>query len=132
KENCYSCHGAGRTSGQLNLDSRAALLEGGISGNVIVPGNSRQSLLIARLLGQNGLPRMPMAGNPLTQQQIALIATWIDQGAKGSNAGAPSTPKTAKHWAYVKPARPAPPAVRNQAWIRNPIDSFVMSRLEKE
>ena len=57
KQNCYSCHGAGRTSGQLNLDSRAALLEGGISGKVIVPGNSRQSLLIARLLGQNDLPR---------------------------------------------------------------------------
>ncbi|HEV8486916.1 MAG TPA: PSD1 and planctomycete cytochrome C domain-containing protein [Blastocatellia bacterium] len=132
KQNCYSCHGTGKKSGQLHLDSRVAVLEGGISGKAIVPGNSKQSLLIARLLGQKDMPRMPLASEPLTKQQIALIAAWIDQGAKGSDEAGDSTSKIERHWAYVKPIPPRLPSVRNNSWVRNPIDAFVLSRLEKE
>ncbi len=132
KQNCYACHGPGKTSGRLRLDSSVAVIEGGISGKAIVPGNSKQSLLVARLLGQNHMPRMPLASEPLTQQQIALIAAWIDQGAKGADEASASTTKIERHWAYLKPVRPRLPAVRNSSWVRNPIDAFVLSRLEKE
>jgi hypothetical protein len=132
QKNCYSCHGAQKSNGQLRLDSKAGALLGGISGKVIDPGNSKQSLLIQRLLGQLEMPRMPLAGEPLSQQQIALISAWIDQGARWPDApGAPEA-GSQKHWAYIKPVRPQPPVVKNMSRVRNPIDNFVLARLEKE
>jgi mono/diheme cytochrome c family protein len=133
---CYQCHGATKAAGQLRLDAKPAAMKGGISGAIIVPGNSRQSRLLARLLGEGGEKQMPLGGDPLTPQQIELVRRWIDQGAvwpDGDGAmerrGGGATPR---HWAYVKPARPALPQVKNQSWVRNPIDNFVLARLEKE
>ena len=132
QNNCYSCHGAQKANGQLRLDSKANALRGGISGKAIDPGNSKQSVLIQRLLGQMEMPRMPLAGEPLSQQQIALISAWIDQGARWPDeVGAPEAGPQ-KHWAYLRPVRPQPPAVKNGSWVRNQIDNFVLARLEKE
>ena len=108
-------------------------LKGGIGGAVILPGNSKDSSLIHRVNGLGGLRPMPMTGPTLSAEQIAILTRWIDQGAQWpdqvaneQNAG------IQKHWAYVKPVRPAIPAVRNAGWVRNPVDSFVLARLEKE
>lgn len=126
KAHCYLCHSGDRKQGGLRLDSRAFLLQGGVSGNAIAPGNAVGSLLLARLRGEGGKPRMPLGFAPLSDAQIARIRRWIDQGANWPEA-APAT----QHWAYVRPVRPAAPAVRNRAWVRNPIDAFVLARLEK-
>jgi cytochrome c553 len=130
KANCVRCHGPDQQKNQLRLDSRTLALQGGVSGRVILPGNAKESLLIRRLLGQEK-PRMPFKEAPLPESEIALIRAWIDSGAMGPDDAAPVT-KVARHWAYVKPERPPVPAVRNASWIRNPIDAFILARLEKE
>ena len=136
KEKCQSCHGAEQQLSGLRLDSRSAALNGGNSGAVIKPGNSRESRLIHLVAGLNKELRMPMTGDPLTAEQVGLLRAWIDQGVlwPEDSAKPPSptgTPRS-KHWSFVPPQRPRQPRVKNTAWVRNPIDSFVLARLEKE
>src|SRR5215471_15319019 len=121
-DNCFACHGPDekqRKAG-LHLDTK----EGAFSKtNVIVPGNSAASRLIRRITAPDPEMRMPPpdSGHSLTDGQKALIVRWIDQGAKWET-----------HWAYVAPVRPEPPAVAAAGWPRNPIDRFVLARLEAE
>jgi uncharacterized protein DUF1553/uncharacterized protein DUF1549/cytochrome c len=135
---CYECHGAKKTKAKLRLDSRAGIMKGGETGAIVNPGNSEQSLIVRRLLGLDGEDRMPKDGDPLTAAQIALIRSWIDQGAPwpdtGDVAGAATTAEhdDQTHWAYRRPLRPALPGVGRSEWTRTPIDRFVLARLEKE
>jgi len=100
---------------------------------VIKPGDPSNSPLYQRIASPDKAVRMPLGGTPLPEETVTLIRTWIEQGAAGlPSAGAPVTATGAKHWAYIPPVRPAIPAVHNQAWVRNPIDAFILSRLEKE
>ena len=127
---CYQCHSAKKASGQLRLDTKALAMKGGVSGAPVIAGNSKESLLLKRLLGAGGEARMPMAGTPLNPRQINLIRRWIDLGANWPEVEQNIALK--KHWAYEKPVRPQLPFVRNKNWVRNPIDSFILARLEKE
>jgi hypothetical protein len=133
RANCYSCHGADMASGQLRLDLKGTAMKGGISGAVIIPGNSKESRLVRRILGEDGETRMPMGGDPLPPAQIELICKWIDEGADWPDEGLGSAEEKElpKHWAFVKPVRPALPAVKNKAWVRNPIDRFILAAIEK-
>ena len=90
QSSCIACHGPERHEGQLRLDSEAAVLRGGASGKVVIPGNSKDSLLTQRLLGVGGAPRMPLGGDPVPAEKVALIRAWIDQGSFASEpAGGP-------------------------------------------
>jgi hypothetical protein len=122
KSSCAACHTGPKAMGALRLDSRASALR------VITPGKSAESRLMHRVLGLNDEPRMPVGGQ-LSGEQIAKLRAWIDAGAPWPEE---LSVKEKKHWAYVKPVRPALPEVRNDAWVRNPIDRFVLARLEKE
>ena len=126
KAHCFQCHGKDQQSGGLRLDRKAAAFKGGAHGPAIVPGKCEQSLLVQRISGLGGQPRMPLGFAPLTPEQIALLRAWIDQGAVW-----PDGAENAKHWAYLKPAHDKPPQVKNPAWVRNPIDNFVLAKLEK-
>ncbi|HJZ97470.1 MAG TPA: PSD1 and planctomycete cytochrome C domain-containing protein, partial [Candidatus Solibacter sp.] len=126
RSSCYTYHQGDKAAAGLHLDSRAALV-GGRSGKPIVPGNGKDSLILQRLLATDPRARMPLGAAPLAPEKIALIRAWIDQGAVW-----PAQAAAAKHWAYVKPERPAIPKVKDAAWVRNPIDAFVLARLEKE
>ena len=75
---------------------------------------------------------MPPKGEPLTHEQQALVRAWIDQGAHWPADVGAQTAEVRKHWAYVKPVRPEPPAVNGSGWVRNDIDRFVLARLEAE
>lgn len=137
EKNCLPCHGAKRAMGQLRLDSKTLAFKGGASGAAIVAGNSKVSLLVQRLQGLGNQARMPLVGDPLSKTQIDLISNWIDQGAiwndgeeEARHQMIESTPP--KHWAYVAPQMANPPHVKNNSWIRNPIDNFVLARLQKE
>ena len=79
---CVSCHGPKEQESDLRLDSRAAVLAGGMSGPVLVAGRSAESLLVQHLDGRAS-PRMPQKKPPLPADQIALLAAWIDAGAPG-------------------------------------------------
>ena len=128
--NCYACHGEKKVRGGLRLDAKIFALKGGLSGAAIVPGDSKNSHLIKRILGQGDETRMPLDQPPLSDAQIATIRAWIDEGANWPEA-ATDEPQNEKHWSYIKPVHPASPQVKNARWVVNPIDNFVLARLEK-
>ncbi len=130
-DHCYKCHGASQQKSELRLDTTAFALKGGDNGPAFKPGKSAESLMIQTTRGvHDSIARMPYKKPPLSDAQIATLAKWIDEGAK---APADERPETTKHWAFVPPQRPPVPFVANQKTpIRNPIDAFVLARLEKE
>ena len=71
-------------------------------------------------------------GGRLADAQIALIKAWIEQGADWPEGIGPQVAATGTHWAFIPPKRPRLPAVKDTAWVKNPIDDFVLARLEKE
>src|SRR5438045_1532240 len=79
--NCQGCHQGGAAPADLHLDSAAGVLKGSVSGKVIVPGNSVDSLLYQRVIGKDGIV-MPPTGRSLADPDIALIKKWIEEGAK--------------------------------------------------
>ncbi len=130
---CYQCHGPEKQKAELRLDTRAGGLKGGEAGPVIVPGQSARSLLVQLVVGMDPDKRMPAKGPLLTAEQIGLLRAWIDQGAVWPEVpGAVQVVAKVDHWAFKAPVRPALPAVRERGWPRNPIDRFVLARLEKE
>jgi hypothetical protein len=132
-KNCRACHEGGAPPADLRLDSATGLLQGSVSGKVVIPGNARESLLLQRINGESGL-RMPLNGKPLSSDEIATIRRWIEAGARIDAADQSSSSYTAKpkHWAYVKPVKAPLPQVLDATWARNPIDRFVLAKLEKE
>ncbi len=131
-ENCHACHGERVQSGGLRLDSRKAAWQGGASGRApIVPGRSRESFLIQVLTASDssGIRRMPAFADPLPGSEIELIRRWIDQGAEWPEGKASGD---RDHWAFVRPQRPALPSRDPREWVRNPIDSFILERLDAE
>ena len=130
-EHCYKCHGASQQKSELRLDTAALALKGGENGSAFKPGDSAKSLMIQTVKGAHAsIVQMPYKKPALTSAQIDLLARWIDEGAK---APADEKSETAKHWAFVPPVRPQIPALVNrQSKILNPIDAFILARLEKE
>jgi hypothetical protein len=129
---CFTCHGAIKHKGGLRTDTAALLREGGDSGPAVVPGNAEASLLVKRLLGKDGLSRMPpeTEGEALKPAQVAAIEKWIAQGAVGPKDEKPeSDPR--EHWAFKPPVRPPVPHVINTGWVRNPIDAFLTRKHEQ-
>lgn len=124
--NCFQCHGPDNKARQadLRLDSfehaTAAHKKGGFA---VVPGDVSQSKLITRVKAEDDKIRMPPpeTGKQLTQSQIGLLTRWIMSGAQWS-----------KHWAFIKPKKEAIPSVKDPAWVHNPIDAFILARLENE
>lgn len=132
EKSCYECHGVNKKKGGLRLDARAFVMKGGGSGAAVVPGHAEQSLLLQYVTGANGKKRMPLNKDPLSAEQVATLKAWVDQGAVWPDALANDKAANEKHWAFVKPVRPAVPEVKDKAWPKDPIDNFVLARLEKE
>lgn len=123
---CWPCHGtdaaAVARTGGLRLDTYDEATKERDNGHqAIVPGDTDESWLVRRIEAPEAMRMPPTYANvdPLTPAQIATLKKWIEQGAKYQ-----------KHWAYEPPTRPQPPQVQNKEWVRNPIDQFVMARLE--
>lgn len=118
---CIGCHGPDEKSRQagfrLDTFEGATGKDGGYPG--IIPGSSAKSRVVIRITHPK--TPMPPVGERLSATDVDLIKRWIDQGAAYT-----------KHWAFDKPVRLTPPTVHDPAWTRNPIDSFVLARLEKE
>lgn len=123
---CTLCHGAELQESQLRLDSEAAVMQGGVSGRIVTPGDSDASLLVRRLLGQDE-PQMPMGGDPLSPDELTVIRAWI-----GTLSPSAIEDRASAHWAFIKPVVPEPPTVDDREWSRNSIDLFVLAALEKE
>ena len=123
-DKCLQCHGPDETTRKARL--RFDTQEGAMAKpGVIVPGDAAASRLIKRVISTDPDLVMPppSTGHQLTAKEVAQLKQWIDEGAKW-----------AQHWAYITPVRPALPALksRGSSWVRNPIDAFVLARLERE
>jgi len=129
---CYSCHGPNQQMAGLRLDSKKLALAGGQSGRCVIPGNAANSILYQRVAGLGDQARMPMGSKPLDPSEIALIRDWINQGAQWPDEASAGAVDVKKHWAWTQPKRPELPQVKNTLWVRNPIDRFILARLEKE
>ncbi|MGQ9917854.1 MAG: DUF1553 domain-containing protein [Bryobacteraceae bacterium] len=121
--NCFHCHGNDRTTRMvgLRLDVKEGLFSTRRAGPLIVPGKPEQSLLYQRITARDPARRMPppQAHKTLTPEQIDVIRCWIESGAEWK-----------EHWAFRTPVRPPLPEVRRTGWVRNPVDRFVLARLE--
>ncbi|MDX2044091.1 MAG: DUF1553 domain-containing protein [Acidobacteriota bacterium] len=121
-DNCFACHGPDDATrkAKLRLDTKdGAFAKTG----VIVAGNSAESRLVKRITTKDPNAVMPpvATGHKLTDKQIELVKRWIDEGANWN-----------EHWAFIAPKRSDLPQVANKGWVKNPIDAFVLARLEKE
>ena len=118
-ENCFACHGPDSASRKANLrlDKRDAAIEAG----AFKPGDPDNSELIARIFSTDPEEVMPTPAShkALKPEQKEILKRWVASGAEYQ-----------PHWSFLTPRRPEPPAVQNTAWIRNPIDRFVLSKLE--
>ncbi len=121
-QNCVQCHGGVRQKNGVSFVFREEALGKGKSGRrTIVPGHPDESELIVRVTSSDPEARMPYHAPPLSPQQIGLLRQWIKEGAKWED-----------HWAFAAP-RPQPlPAVKQSGWARQPLDRFILARLEKE
>jgi hypothetical protein len=119
-ENCFACHGpdsAARKAG-LRLDRRDDAIKAG----VIDPGHPEKSPVIERIFSKERSEQMPPPKTKkiLTAQQKETLRRWIAEGAEYQ-----------LHWSFLPPKRPALPKVKNQSWVRTPIDYFILAELEK-
>jgi hypothetical protein len=132
--NCYECHGPEKQKAGLRLDQKQAALKGGDTGPLLIPGKSSESLLIQAVTGtKTDLAQMPKKKDPLTAEQIGSLRAWIDQGADWPEMALATKAKDfGKHWAFKAPVRPKTPEIKNKRLVRNPIDAFVLAKLEKE
>ncbi|QGJ70827.1 Planctomycete cytochrome C [Planctomycetales bacterium 10988] len=128
RRHCYRCHGEKASEGGIRLSQKESALGTGDSEMpLVVAGKPDESYLLTRLTDDSWGEVMPLDAEPLSKDEIALLRTWIDQGAKW-----PESLATDRHWAYTKPTKHEPPQVQKKSWIQNPIDNFVLSRLEEE
>jgi hypothetical protein len=124
RERCWSCHGVLKQEAGLRLDTAAFATKGGDSGAAVVAGKLEQSLLIERVTSKDDSTRMPPEGKPLTAEQVELLSAWIRAGAPAPSDEAPETDPR-QHWSFQVVKRPVVPKVKNEAWVRTPIDAFI-------
>ena len=132
-KNCTSCHGENKQKAGLRLDRRQEAMIGGDSGAMLIAGKPDESELIARVTADDAEVVMPPKGR-LTDAEIAAIRAWVAGGAIWPDAAdttAEADPAS-KHWAFVAPQQPTPPVVQGPSWVRNPIDRFILEKLEAE
>jgi mono/diheme cytochrome c family protein len=140
---CVKCHGPKESQSGLRLDRFALIRKGGDRGTAVIPGKAAKSVLFQALLGQGDLTPMPAEAPRLPKDKIALIARWIDEGAKGP-ANVPAEAEAKKHWAFEPIRRPSVPRIPNGIAngipngipngepLDNPIDAFIRARLATE
>jgi len=127
---CLKCHGPEKQQAGLRLDLHGDAVRGGDSGPAFEAGKSADSLLVKYVAGLDPELVMPPEGEKLSRDDIALLRAWIDQGAKWSKDGDSGGKSSATHWSFQPIKRPMLPTVHAETWVRNPIDRFVLARLE--
>lgn len=119
-KSCLRCHGGVKANGGFSMlfeEDAFAKTKSGLP--AIIPGDHENSELYKRIVHESSELRMPFESEPLSQEEIDVLAKWIDQGAKWE-----------KHWAYIPPKKDIePPKVEDEKWARNPIDNFVYAKM---
>jgi hypothetical protein len=122
-DNCFHCHGPDKNTRMvdLRLDTREGAFAVRENGIPVVPGNPSASLLYQRITAKDPARRMPpeYSNRTLTPEQKEILKRWIEEGAPWK-----------EHWSLVPPVRSEPPVIKTNVWVRNPIDRFILARLE--
>ena len=138
-ENCLKCHGEKKPKNGLRLDSRAGMIAGGEQGPAVVPGQPEKSLII-KAVNYQELEMPPK--KKLSAEQIADLTRWVKMGVPwpGADPNQPAPKPRAKeyqvtaedraHWSFQPVKRPPVPVVKERAWVANPVDAFILARLE--
>jgi hypothetical protein len=140
-KNCFGCHGPERQSSGLNLSSEVGFTKGGDGGPVVVNGNPSDSRLL-EVISYTADLKMPPSGK-LSASDIATLTKWVEAGAfypkeavtalpKESSGGKKITAADRRYWAFSPVSDPAVPAVKDTAWVKAPIDRFILAKLEEK
>ncbi len=149
-QRCVECHSDDNPESELSLESRAGLMRGGKLGQAIVPTKPKESLLISAVNHDEFLKMPPK--DKLATAELALLTQWVAMGAPWPEVAATSTDKNANEepglkadttsdvlafteeqkafWSFQPLQRPAVPRLTSSDWIRSPIDSFILQKLE--
>ncbi len=125
--NCVVCHGEQAMSG-LDLRTLPAILKGGKRGPAVVPGDPDASLLFQAVL-RDGELLMPPGKTALSAVETAALREWIAAGAPWGEGA--SEKASYSWWSFRKPERPEVPQPRDSSWVRNPVDAFILAKLDK-
>jgi hypothetical protein len=139
---CVACHGGRRKEADLDLRTRKSILKGGKSGPAAIPGKPSESLVIRRLLAEEMPPRRKLVSvsvKPMETSEIEKLTTWIGLGLPESTVKTTDlelseslvTDEDRTFWSFQKPRRPSVPEVSSADRVRNPIDAFVLQKLEE-
>lgn len=132
-QRCVKCHNGKKQSGELRLDTQAGMLKGGVSGAAIVKGQPKESLLITAVRREEGYEMPP--DKPLAASEIQVLEHWIKIGAPWPKSEVlkpeETTDRAKAHWAFQPVGQPKVPVITD-SWVRNPIDAFVLTRLQEE
>ncbi len=124
-DHCFTCHGPDEANRKtkLRFDTEAGAFADLGSYRALVPGDLSKSEMYRRITTKEEAVKMPpvYSGRKLTQRQIEMIRLWIEQGAKWQ-----------KHWSFIPPKPPPIPQVNDRRWPRNPVDFFILHRLEQQ
>ena len=128
EQQCFSCHGATQMGG-LDLRQRENLLKGGTRGPALVPGDPESSVLY-QAVARTGDLMMPLGQEPLAAEDLETLRRWIEEGALWEEG--PQIASEIGWWAFRRPASPSVPNVKDSKWVGNPIDAFILRRLEEK
>jgi hypothetical protein len=136
QQHCLDCHGPDKQSGGMRFDQRHVPLAGGDSGTpAITPRQPELSQMLQRLSSASKDDQMPPKGERLEPEKIALLRQWIAAGAAWPESDSPAIATSenrpvSTHWSFQPLTDPVPPDVKNKTWPLNPIDRFILARLE--
>lgn len=144
--NCFMCHGNGKHTADISLDSLANVLKGNAHGPSVVPGDPDKSSLV-QVIGYAGKIKMPPSGK-LRPEEVAALMAWVKMGApwpdaagkeaKGAEGGGAPAPRPSKvvseadkqRWPFKSFQKPGLPVVKDKQWAKNPVDLFVLAQME--
>ncbi|MCA9211496.1 MAG: DUF1549 domain-containing protein, partial [Planctomycetales bacterium] len=119
-DNCFTCHGpdSAARKADLRLDQREAAIDAG----ALAPDSPDDSEMYLRLVTDDPelLMPPPETKKKLSPEQIEILKRWIASGAEYQ-----------KHWSFILPENPDTPVVQNESWVKNPIDRFILAKLEE-
>jgi len=127
---CIGCHGDVEPKGGLSLVTQKSLLAGGESGPAVVAGKPDESLLVSYVSGDK--PAMPKDAAPLTAAEITALRDWIAAGAAWPDGLRISRAMAGGDWWSLRPLSQAAPPKLDDAWVRTPIDAFILDKLNEQ